>query len=370
METRAEGKRRAWIAITMWVASAMSLYASPQEKAPRARTESTLGLLLSVSDAGDGFDRHASYWIAVHPEQRARPVRLLGLIVPTGRTFRRFAISKECMVLSRDGREAQPPKRADRDTPAQDQECTESLIEWIPGSKAPTYMSEPSSDVPCSYRRLDITFASPAVISLKSHSGRSEECEPRGFHWYEYASVRRHLQPSPILLSDFLGQKGREAYERAAVEARRAWRRDFEIDDDSDSSCQASGEEDSGWYVSRRDGRWAAELKQQNGDGSCIMEAPIDAQLPPSLLGFREPAVPWELVRARYPDAEDAHVAPGGKHWLIVGRNGLLLTTPDAFEIARLPTGAVIQVQWASGRNVAIWQTALGRFDRRPSDAH
>lgn len=277
-----------------------------------------------------------------------------GLVVPTRDAFRRFLVRRLC---------SNEPYRG----AGLAESCLESLAEWKPGLPSPASLprvSDPGS-WPCVYEQLFVTFASPKFISTLEYSGQSEDCEPRGFRWHETGSVRRHGGTGSVSFSELLGEKAERAYAEAAFRAKRVWRSQQPASgfEDSGIDCDPEDEADDGWYVDRYDQLWRAMFKQQPGNAECIMQAPIEIRLPSAFIGFGEPIVPWAAVRRKYPTATDAHVSPDGRYWVVITPERTALVTPEGVEVARFPDGNIVQVQWALGRNVAVWQEALAKFD-------
>ena len=318
---------------------------------------SATGVLVAVADRQMGLDVYGaepqkitSYWVDTSASPTAKPAEIAGLVIPTRGGFRRFIVRRKCTPIP----DLQPHFQG-MDT----QNCDDTLVERPLASAAirPTAPRRKDDvDPPCAFDKVVVTFASPAVISLEAHSGNSEACEPRGYHWSERAWVRRLDDPAMVSFSSLLGRAARDAYAEAGSAAFRSWRSWQERED----ACSPPvPEEDTGWCIRRIKGRWTPVLKQQLGLAFCEMDAPIRGALPPRVVGFREPTRPWSVTRKLFPKATGVHVSPDGQ-WLVVTMpNRIVVASAKGDTVASLPSGAVVLVQWALNRHVAEWRKAL-----------
>jgi hypothetical protein len=303
-------------------------------------------LLLGLAERGDTHersDRFTTHWIT-HDGDTARQVReLAGLIVPRDSAFLRIGITRLCVTDS----ELQEPRV----------HCADSL--WV---QAATSMDAPAHvliDHPCTtdYTRLD--FASPAVLSVFTHSWTSD-CSQRSFSDGNTSEVRRYDTEGPLPFST-LGPGASTAYQSAASAARNTGALDGPPTRQGDD-CRASSD-DTGWRIRRDRDRWIAALFQQHGSELCILEAPIPWELGADVLGSPEPLVNWPVLVRGLPEVEMAFVSPSGRTALLVASSGVRLYAltdgRPSRPLLEYPRSDVVMVQWARGRSAVRWARLL-----------
>jgi hypothetical protein len=302
--------------------------------------------LQTVPDYSPEPQKLTSYWLEAKPTNRAAAVAVPGLVLPVGRRFLRFGIERSCSEMG---------DLAKRHPDTHD--CRESLVEWPVETWAqPTSMPPWRGDEggPCRFNRLFVTFASPAVISLQEYRGASESCEPRGYSWSERGLVRRVGDLAEVALDWFLGDSGTKAYEAAA---------EGPFPGEHEQPCLADPGAYSAWYIRRERDRWIPLLKQQAGSTICIMEAPLEVDLPPVVIGFADPPLRWAAVKKLFPDATEAYGSPHGSggYMVVSRRKNVVVSRWNGEVVSSLPAGFVVSVQWASGSEIESWRTILAR---------
>lgn len=314
----------------------------------------TIGLLLGVADRItseaplDKPQRLTTYWIPVTQNGAQPAVAMSGLIVPHENGFMRIEVRHAC-------------ERTDEGEDDCHDSVATSLLTTVPridANASSDYEPPPDGEdpTPCSYAARFVTFASPSLLSVRVYRGQSERCEPRGWHWIHQAGVVRlqHGTYATLPFSGLVGPSGKRAYARAAAKAFAEWK--VEFPGESYGTCVPDPKNDWHWYIARKELRWVPMLQQQPGSGFCDMEASIHVTLPPAALGFREPIVPIETIKARVPKAQQAHISPDGSLWLVVAAGDVILMRASGGPpLLTMRPGEVVMVQWALPPHVSRW---------------
>jgi hypothetical protein len=226
---------------------------------------------------------------------------------------------------------------------------------------APWEMREKGFVTHCGYEHLAITFVSPDFVAVSRVKGQSEECEPRGYHSYASATVRRlDSIDTPIGYASVAGAWARPSVLRQAEPDSGCHDLDF-----SDLSGELSD-----WLIERRAGRWQARTFFQPGLADCMYTNEIQQLLPLAATGHDTLVMPWTSIVAAVPQATDAFSSPAADMLVVVAPGELQI-----FEVRRrslgqklvtVPAGQVVMIQWALGRNVARWTTALSQIAASP----
>ena len=210
----------------------------------------------------------------------------------------------------------------------------------------------------CGFELVNILYLSPELISSSTYSGQSEDCEARGGRYMLDFSVRRLNSAEPVRFADLLGAKAKLAYAAALPKQGR---------DDGGEECGESLEnDDSGWRVEHKRGRWRPYLHQDLGYFGCSVDAPVAVALPGALTGDA-PAVPdWKALQDKLPGAADVFVSPAGDLLVASSHSEIcfyeLRSGVPGKVLLKLPAAGVVMVQWATGSHVHDWTEQLGKL--------
>lgn len=213
----------------------------------------------------------------------------------------------------------------------------------------------------CGYQLTQILYASPAIISLRTYSGQSGDCEARGGRYNVDFSVIGYESNVNLAVSQVLGEAARAAYLKALPQEA--------VADDGDR-CAEPNEEDTGWRINRAAGRWTIFAHQDLGYFGCSVDALVPFRLPSSVTGDPSPSLDWKLLKSKVKSFQDAFLSPD-KDLLLVqtqtelqfyeyGEDGpgkLLLT---------LPAYPIVMVQWSAGNHVQDWTQQLQSMVAHP----
>jgi hypothetical protein len=334
-----------------------------------ARAQSGVLIGMATHPAPDGGEREKApafrtVWIA-HDAARARRLTTIpALVVPRRDGFWRLGLTNVC-----EGSE-DAKNQSDRDivwvvpigaTPVLTQRSPCGPVVKPPAPMAPWEMREKGFVTHCGYEHLAITFVSPDFVAVSRVAGQSEECEPRGYRSYASATVRRlDSLDTPIEYASVAGAWARPSVRRQA---------------EPDPGCRDLDFSDlpgelSDWLIERRAGRWRALTFFQPGLADCMYTNEIQQPLPLAATGHDTLVMPWTSIVAAVPQATDAFSSPAADMLVVVAQGEL-----QVFEVRRrslgrklvtVPSGQVVMIQWALGRNVARWTTALSQIAANP----
>lgn len=319
--------------------------AAPAQTAPR-----DVGLLLglgTVSQYDSVPQVLTTWWVTRAGGGAAGLVRALpGLVVPRADGFWRAVITRRCGLP-----EAYTPADLEKIL------CLDTL--WTGRAEEPLPPIVTDWISPCSAEYVELRFGSPAILTQWLWVWESD-CAARGFS-DQYVQWGRTWDSDAAVPFARLGRGAGRAYAEAAARAMNVGT-PYDEPEPQDSTCRADPEDQLGWRIERDSAGWRAVLFQQQGSELCLAEGVIAWPLPDSLAGYREPPVPWALVRQAVPDAEAAFVAPGGELVLVGAKGGnrlLELSASGVRPLLELPEGKVVMVQWATGGAVARWTGML-----------
>lgn len=320
-----------------------------------------------ASDWEPAPQRLRTYWITGYASGARVERTIEGLVLPQSRGFKRLSIKRTCKTDRED-----PNRPLDR---CEDEYAVAALNTRMSASMTGSY--EP--DGPCSYRVARIDFASPLAVALRTWHGNSEGCEPRGYHWSEYAwvqpveakgeaiTVDSVTDTSHIRLSSLLGGTAVNAYASAIEKALAKAKKEEELE------CVADPDADDRWTLFRERGQWRARTFQAEFP-PCDLVYDIAVALPSKLTGPDRLAIPWALLVTAVPDVVDAVSSPDGAWTLVVTRSQLLFVSGRDLSRKTVlssllerehasssdPAVRLITAQWAVGDpNVTRWSGAL-----------
>jgi hypothetical protein len=188
------------------------------QRAPARTADSAqpaIGMLLGVSDREGGFSawydapqQLTTYWVVVSSAGATPPMMMTGLIVPRDEGFVRVVVRRTC-----------EPIEDNRGKAGADESCDDSIVTSALGriektELAPVANYTPGTgDIPQSYTARFVTFASPVLVSVTTHSGQPD----RGYRWTDSGEVQRLGTDTPVRLSEVAGAKATRAYAVAAA---------------------------------------------------------------------------------------------------------------------------------------------------------
>ena len=391
------------------VAAMLMIATQAQVGAPAAsRSASKVAALVGfrVQHAGDpDADTNAAAftyetWLIVRDETGAHVVaKLPDIIVPRKTGFWRIGVLPTCQFT--------PP---DKNNPEDHGNIHTEAVEYaVPIDQAPQIaitdrpcdaqtaarMLDPSHDAnsdqerkatdptECGFTTERLEGLLPDLISVARHSAQSEACEPRGFHWDDYRWVRRVDKPADpysaegkVALAEIFGPAGERAWRKAIRLSLRELAGEGCLGTETVEQSEITD-----WYFEHAGGAWRVNGFIQIGNGGCQPAGYSGLQMPRRLT--MDPPLPAWLatILRRQSTAEtvlDGWISPDGSFLL---EERLAAITPGttvytvreaaAFALSEekigslaliLPAQRIIMVQWASGRFVDQWVSALGTF--------
>lgn len=221
----------------------------------------------------------------------------------------------------------------------------------------------------------------PNLLSIARHSGQSDACEPRGFHWDDYRWVRRMDKPADpnsaegkVALGEIFGPIGERAWKKTILAS---------LHELSGEGCFGNEtvedqSEITDWYFEHASGVWRVNAFIQMGNGGCQPGGDTRLQMPRRLT--TDPPLPsWLVTTLKEKSTADAvldtWISPDGS-LLLQERLGAIspgatvytVREAGAFELSQekigpralvLPAQRIIMVQWANGRFVDQWVSSL-----------
>jgi hypothetical protein len=321
--------------------------------------------------------RYQTLWIV---RDRHRPLRavLPDLLIPRRTGFWRLGLVSTCVY--------DPAVRNQRTEDVRWRAPLDSVVRIDPNPECPpidTTATSTSSDTTadrraavdtaaetaCGYTTLRLGFVMPEFVGVWSTSGQSEECEPRGFRWYDRASVHRLDADDDVSLDSVVGPRARQAYANAITGKGRT---------DEGFDCPELSREDYSphwllhWTLERNAGRWVPIAFYQPWlSAACQFKGAITVALPSALRGASMRQSRWAAIRSRVPDAVDAATSPTDDLVAAVTADSLLVFEFDGKTLGRRllsrPVasnglgGPIVMIEWAVGPHVARWEEAVLR---------
>jgi hypothetical protein len=271
---------------------------------------------------------------------------LAGLVAPRADGFWRAVVTRACWLP-----EAFTPQDIEK------VHCVDTLRTARAAEPLPPLVFDWMT--PCSAEYVELRFASPAVLSQGSRLWESD-CAARGFS-DTYREWVRTWEGDTAVAFGALGPGAGRAYAQAAGRAMNVGT-PYDEPQPQDSTCTADPGDQRGWRIERGREAWRAVLFQQQGSELCLPQGVIAWPLPDSVVGYREPPVPWAALRPAASDSARVFAAPGGGLVLVAEPAGNRLVEPapsGARVLLELPRGKVVMVQWATGGAVARWTRML-----------
>jgi hypothetical protein len=336
-------------------------------------------------------------WLIVRDETGVHAVaKMQDIIVPRKTGFWRVGVQPTCQFA--------PP---DKNNPDDHGNIHTEAIEYaVPIDQAPQVgLTDPACDAKTAARMLDAARDSnadqdrkdtdptecgfttewlegvlPDLLSIAWHEGQSESCEPRGFHWEDIRWVRHTSQPAAphstdgkVVLGTIFGTPGERAWKRVVRAS---------IKENTGEGCFGNETVDDAsditdWYFEHSGGSWNAVAFLQIGNGGCQLSGDPRLKMPRSLTG--EPPLPaWLISNLKKQSAKnallDAWISPEGS--LLIQKRSEASPGTTAYQTKEvgvfdssgekigtkmldLPAHAIVMVQWATGRFVDQWLSAL-----------
>jgi len=206
----------------------------------------------------------------------------------------------------------------------------------------------------CGFELVNLLYLSPAIISMSTYTGQSEDCEARGGRYNVDFKVRNFDSDEALSFGQLLGAKAHDAYVRALPARGQG---------DGGEDCGESEEtRDTGWRIAHSHGRWHPYAHQDLGYFGCAVDAAMSIPLPGSLTGDVSSAFDWRRLQSLQSKADpiaDVYVSPAGDlliatshsetrfFELRAGVPGKLLLT--------LPSSGIVAAQWATGAHIQDW---------------
>lgn len=215
----------------------------------------------------------------------------------------------------------------------------------------------------CGFQLLNVEYLSPEIASITEYGSQSEDCEPRGGHYSEVHYVLKLDSNQAVKFGQLLGEKASAAYAQALPDHAK---NDMGVED-----CGApDSDEDVGWRIAHKLGRWRPYLNQSLGMFGCSVDAPIAFPLPTSLTGDPSKPLDWKPLRTKIAGIEDAYLSPGGDLLIAVFHAELKFFeahggVPEKL-LLTLPAGQIVMAQWAQGKHVADWTAEMDRIAKQP----
>jgi hypothetical protein len=340
-------------------------------------------------------------WLVVRDDSGVHVAAKLGdIIVPRKDGFWRLGVQPVCEFF---------PPDPDHD---QGQTSTEAIAYAVPLAQAPTLAKastpcdekttarvfspsfDPDADeapdagpTQCGYSTVWFEGVLPDLVSLESHEGSAEACEPRGFHWTDRAWVQSpertfdSFDPRDMVtLDSIFGPAANTTWLKVI---RADFRQQGGVKETScgDLDFSSLASDITGWFFEHAGGVWDVLAFDQPGDGGCQLGGDLNLEMPRRLTG--EPPLPKALsANLLAPDKKhvmDAWVSPEDRLLLRQSRaltqrgservigdieaTGVFALDRTAVgrQLLALPDHDIIMVQWATGRFVDQWVETLGQ---------
>ncbi len=211
------------------------------------------------------------------------------------------------------------------------------------------YRSYGSRD--CVVDQHEITFVAPNHIAVRSRSGQTETCEPRGGRSTSNADVTHLGSDSSASMTELLGSGGYRLVVSAVAS------------NEESKSCESPGDAEpgAGLYITRRAGRWRPVAFFRGWMMSCEVEEEVNATVLRSVTGPDALSTSWAEIRRAYASATDAFSSPS--------RDLVFVRVGDSLHVHGVSNGkvgaklravnvgerSVLMIQWATGAHVARW---------------
>jgi hypothetical protein len=189
---------------------------------------------------------------------------------------------------------------------------TQPCTNHAPGDYAPPYgrsEADKNKISQCGFELRDIEFASPVVLSIRKHTGQSEDCEARGGRYNVDYSVIRYQPNEEVSVRQMLGREALKAYLKALPSHGQG---------DDGEDCGATTGADTGWRIGRNAGRWGVYAHQDLGYFGCAADALVRFRLPSSLTGDTSTPPDSKQLSAKFKGYEDAYSSPTGDMLMVV----------------------------------------------------
>jgi len=210
----------------------------------------------------------------------------------------------------------------------------------------------------CGFELLNILYVSPEILSTSAYSGQSEDCEARGGRYTLDYRVRKFDSAQPASLSELLGPKAKAAFARALPKQGQG--------DGGEECAETNPDDDRGWRIAHKRGRWRPYVHQSLGYFGCAADAPLGLTLPTSLTGESPAAVDWKLLQSKMPGVADAYFSPAGDMLIAVSHSEVgfyeLRAGVPGKLLLKLPAAGIVMTQWATGTHVHDWTEQLARL--------
>jgi hypothetical protein len=213
----------------------------------------------------------------------------------------------------------------------------------------------------CGFALVNLLFVSPELISMSTYTGQSDDCEVRGGRYNIDFGVRNFDSDQPLGFGELLGASAHAAYEHALPKTA--------VGDSGEDCGEADPNNDVGWRIEHKSGRWQPYIHQDLGYFGCGADAQISFPLRAALTGNVSPAPDLKQLRTKIPDIADAYVSPAGD--LLVAASS---TETKIFELhagvpgkllLKLPAQGIVLAQWATGKHVQDWTTQLEALEKQ-----
>ncbi|HET9709767.1 MAG TPA: hypothetical protein VFP39_15815 [Gemmatimonadales bacterium] len=328
------------------------------------------GLLLGyVTQSGTGRPEYRTMWLVLSPTEAHEVADVPDIVVPRATGFWRVGTTVLC---GKDG--------------------THEVVWQTPIGRAPVVAGTPCSAPDtsgldtalasesaaadtsgCSADEARILFVSPTDIADQYETKQTESCEPRGGHWQDSNEVRS-FDGDRVSLHDLLGSAAAQAY---ALAITRGYQ---EVTQEANCPpLDTSAFDLESWGIKHSRGGWHAIAMDNAVGGECEYEHAIDPPLPPRVTGDASLIGSWTALGRAIPGLTDYFTAPSGG--FVVGvtarpapgipRELVAYTATAGTPQHRLlavpfPAQAIVMAQWAMGRHVAAWTSAIEGIRNHP----
>ncbi len=293
------------------------------------------GVLLGLrSPSGDGYT-YRTFWIAVDHQQLQPILKADQLFFPRTSGFWELSVNN----ISADGKR------------------NNVLVARNVASKVPEMKNDEEETG-------DQIHSDPAIriIDYIGNDYVAIEKKAAGIDQLQVLPVDKLSLPAEIKISDFLGEKGINAYLSAQQQVLEALRDEGITAIDSDGSGENFG-------LARKNGHWflvgRTNYKKDGTPGAKDFSLKI---IPPSSLVFYDTlTISWHNIKDRVPDAMDAFTSPNKDIALVKTENKLTAYAIGAEQLAEDPLAdielqegeTVIMAEWATGSYVDSWEKSF-----------
>jgi len=212
-----------------------------------------------------------------------------------------------------------------------------------------------SPEVYCSVdQRIWIQWIWPEYVSLNRGTDSGCGAHPDGSLGYTVERIDR--LGGELTIGEVLGRAVERRFERALTAAVKA----------SDECWEQARFQPASWRIFRVPGGWKPE-GWSDTHRLCGYGVDFTVNVDLSRITGRKPdQARWLALKHRMPQLTDAHFSPDGR-WIVATTDSELLfldsAAPDR-AAARIPlsvSDSVVMVEWATGANIARWNTVVQR---------